>query len=179
VVFTEFHAEDDPRPPGDLGILTHMLTLGRNFRWGVIEPYATKFELLLARESSADAIADAVSKLESALARALNEGARAQLLVAETAMTVYNCPLEKNKIKEIYREWRDLQPGFTDAMARRDLNAILASLGEFRRLNSSFLEVTAKRPYQMLAGTNCDPVQIPGVFPPRSSSEFPAPAVTQ
>jgi hypothetical protein len=179
VVFTEFHAEDDPRPPGDLGILTHMLTLGRNFRWGVVEPYATKFELLLTRESSADAIADAVSKLESALARALNEGARAQLLVAETAMTVFTCPLDKNKIKEVYREWRDLQPGFTDAMARRDLKAILAALGEFRRLNSSFLEVAAKRLYEMLSASNCDALPISDVFSPRPSSSFPVTTVTQ
>jgi len=156
-----------------------MLTLGRNFRWGVVEPYATKFELLLARESSADAIADAVSKLESALARALNEGARAQLLVAETAMTVFNCPADKNKIKEIYREWREMQPGFTDAMARRDLQAILAALDEFRRLNSSFLQVTTKRLYQMLSGGDCDAVATPDIFAPRPSAQFAAPPATQ
>jgi hypothetical protein len=76
VVFTEFHAEDDPRPPGDMGVLTHMLTLGRNFRWGVVEPFIQKFELLLARGAAKNPITDEICKLQSAIARALSDGAR-------------------------------------------------------------------------------------------------------
>lgn len=151
VVFTEFHAEDDPRPPGDLGVLTHMLTLGRNFRWGVVEPFIQKFELLIARGCSPDVLADEICKLESAIARALSDGARANLLSPEIAVAIFADPEDRAKIAGVYAEWQTMVPGFNEAMAQRNLNETLRVLREFRRLNTNFLSVAAKRLHEVLS----------------------------
>jgi hypothetical protein len=151
VVFTEFHAEDDPRPPGDSGVLTHMLTLGRNFRWGVVEPFIQKFELLLARGAGKDLITDEICKLQSAMARALSDGARANLLTRDAAMAIFADPADSSRIEYCYNQWETLRDPFAQAIAQGSVKEILRILNEFRKLNSVFLAVATKRLYQILS----------------------------
>jgi hypothetical protein len=131
VVFTEFHAEDDPRPPGDTGVLTHMLTLGRNFRWGVVEPFIQRFELLLARGAAKDSITDEICKLQSAMARALNDGARANLLTRDAAMAIFADPADTSRIEYCYNQWEALRDPFAQAITQGNVNETLRVLKEF------------------------------------------------
>ena len=151
IVFTEFHTEDDPRPPGDTGVLTHMLTLGRNFRWGVVEPFIQKFELLLARGATESLIADEFCKLRSAMARALNEGARANLLTRDAAMAIFPDPADDAKVEYCYDEWEKMRGPFALAQAQGDVKETLRILREFRKLNTLFLAVASKRLYDILS----------------------------
>jgi hypothetical protein len=179
VVFTRFHGEDDPRPPGDLGILTHMLSLGRNFRWGVIEPFAQKLTMVMQRGSPPELITDVLAKLEAALARALNEGARAQLLVPEVAMAVFSDPNDRSDIARLYAQWGESQPAFEQAMASQDLKEIVRILEGYRKVNAEYLTVTVKRLYEILSGRDMSALLRQSMLTRKPASELTPSAVTQ
>ena len=145
VVFTEFHAEDDPRPPGDDGVLTHMLTLGRNFRWGFVEPFIQKFEQLIRSGAEENLINDEICKLRSAMARTLNDGARANLLTRDVALALFPNSEDRGKVKYCYDEWERMSPLFLQAQNQGEGEEVLRILREFRKLNTIFLTVTTKR----------------------------------
>jgi hypothetical protein len=145
IVFTEFKSEDDPRPPGVDGVLTHMLTLGRNYRWGFVEPFILRFELLFHTGAAQNRINDEICKLRSAMARTLNDGARANLLSRDAAMAIFPDRADRDNVKYCYDEWRKLSPFFVQAQEHGDVNEVLRILKEFRKLNTIFLTVATKR----------------------------------
>jgi hypothetical protein len=164
VVFAEFHAEDDPRPPGDMGVLTYMLTLGRNFRWGVVEPFIQKFELLLARGAAQPEITDEICKLHSAMARALSDGARANLLTRDAAIVIFPSAADRRRIEYCYDEWERMSGPFARAITQGEVKETLRILREFRDLNTIFVAVATKRLSDMLSEAAAE-IPVPPVTP--------------
>lgn len=144
ILFSELYAVSDPAPMGDIGILGEMLTMGRTFRWGVIQKYMIEIDKLV-RQDQPTKIGRCLRDLKFAIERAEIEAAAFGFLIKSRVKAAFRTEEEKREIDNLYEKWRVLRENIMTANSTSDLDQVRNNLEEMWKMNLRFMLLTVNR----------------------------------
>jgi hypothetical protein len=155
IIFSQLLPEQDPRPEGRLGTLSHMLTTARHFRWGICEPSLLELASIenavsFTSEARQQKLKHLVAKMRTALARSLNEAMRGNLLDSAIAIEVCEEDLDRKEMADIYEHWGQMRGPLQRVLNEENpqLHEIQMQIEELQELNQRYMQLVAKRYYE-------------------------------
>lgn len=150
ILFVEIPNEEDPRPVGNLGTISTLMTIGRRFRWGVIENYRRQIGELISKGANDEDIDRSLEHLDSAIMKIETEAAHMGFFDLESVTSAFDEPEDMAAIEEITAKYAELKQSLVDQKKTRDLRGIVDILMKIRDMNKNFLVRAAKRYHQLL-----------------------------
>lgn len=141
VLFIEEVSAGVVNVPMPLGTLITSLTMGRRFRWEVIERY---LGLLRAWMPGAET-EEGCQQLSQTISNIEREAAIEGLLTPDRLVGVFDSEKDQLAIKMMYPQWENIKNALETAIQATNIQEIQAQLDAMRALNKSFMVMASKR----------------------------------
>lgn len=152
LTFVEIPSGEDPRPPGDLGTISRLMTVTRKFRWGVIEKYLTRLAAFPAESEPerGQEVDDCLRDFGEELERLEADGAHLGFYFVDNVVSAFSDDQDKAKIKNMYDEWNGLRERLMKHKNAKNLSELNKALIEVRDINKGFMILAAKRLHELV-----------------------------
>lgn len=150
IAFVEIPSEEDPRPLGDLGTISALLTIARKFRWAILIPFLSRIGMLRSRKASDEQVAVCLEELELALQKIESEAASLKFFDTTLVLSALKSKEDKDTVNEMFKEWGVLRRELMEKIEARHLDGVANVLETVREMNKTFMVLSAKRYHELL-----------------------------
>jgi hypothetical protein len=145
VLFVEPPPEVEIYPTRELGAASHLLTLSRMIRWGVLEKYEDRVRELARRGSGPEECRPLMQKLLRKLRTVMIESRNRGIEHDDDVTSAFDREEDRQASLRIIADWVQCQRQLENFTSRCDPGAAVRVLRDMRRLNREFIGLICRR----------------------------------
>jgi hypothetical protein len=135
----------------ELRLIGDMLTLGREFRWKILDKFHRDIRIMKAANSDSSKIKHCLGELSSWLEWLVGESMRLGILIKEDVVNAFDDEGDRNEIESILTDmWPSLFSCLIHGIETKNLDEVLNALDGMRCMNKKFMVLSARRYEQLL-----------------------------
>ena len=135
----------------ELRLIGDMLTLGREFRWKILDKFHRDIRIMKSANSDSSKIKHCLGELSSWLEWLVGESMRLGVLIKEDVVNAFDDEGDRNEIESILTDmWPSLFSCLIHGIETKNLDEVLNALDGMRCMNKKFMVLSARRYEQLL-----------------------------
>jgi hypothetical protein len=153
--FVAIPPEDDPRPLGDLGAISVLMTMTRRFLWGYVFKFQHTIDELRIKKASEDKIKNCLKDFDLVLQSLQAQAQSLGLFDRENILRAFAEKEEKDDINEMFNRWGIIREELTGIMSletidTKQIEEVIQILKKLKEMSVDFLVYASNRYHHLL-----------------------------